>query len=73
MRVKVDKPAAPGKVGERAPFGGNQRRMIAVFARADDARMLVERKGNIGLQRKPRAFENNLGTEFGRHIRSILL
>ena len=70
MWLKVDEPAPPGIVRERAPLARNQWRMIAVLARSDDARMLVERKRNFRFQRQARAFENNFRCEFAHIIQN---
>ena len=64
LRLKVDRAAPPGKVGEGAPFRRNERRVIFVFARSHDARMLVERKGDVGFERQARAFEDDFWGKF---------
>ena len=46
--------------------------MIFVFARTHHARMFVECKGDIGLERQAGAFEYNLGSEFG-HVAIIFV
>jgi hypothetical protein len=48
--LKVDETASPGKVGETAPLGGNEWRMVAVLPRPDDAGMLVQRESDLRLE-----------------------
>ena len=38
--------------------------MIAIFARPDDARVLVEGEGDLRFERQAGAFEDDLGGEF---------
>ncbi len=64
LRLKVDRAAPPGKVGESAPLCRNERRMIFIFARAHNARMFVERKGDVGLEGQACAFEDNFWGKF---------
>lgn len=39
--------------------------MVFVFAGSDEARMLVEGKGDVGLVGETGAFEDDFGDEFG--------
>lgn len=66
VRFKVNRSATPRIICERAPFRRNERRMIFVFARSDDARVLIQCKRNVGLEGEARAFENDFRDEF-RH------
>jgi hypothetical protein len=67
LRLEIDEAAAPGEVGEGAPFAGNERGVVAVAAGADDARVLVEREGEVGLEGQAGAFEDDLGRELVSH------
>jgi hypothetical protein len=67
VRLEVDEAAAPGEVGEGAPFAGDERGVVAVAAGADDARVFVEGEGEVGLEGQARAFEDDLGGEFRGH------
>ncbi len=47
--------------------------MIPMFSCARDARMLVEREGNIGFERQASAFENKFRNELLVHQRLIYI
>ena len=40
------------------PFGGDEGRVVAVLARTDDAGMLVEGEGHVGLEGEAGGFED---------------
>ena len=65
--LEIDQPAPPWIVREGAPLGGDERGVIAVHARPDDARMLVERESDLGLESKAGALEDDFGDEFAAH------
>lgn len=64
---EVDQAAAPGEIGEGAPFGGDDGGMIAVLSHANDLRMLVERKSYFGLESESGSLKNNLRAELDAH------
>jgi len=41
--------------------------MVAVLARPDDTRVLVEGEGDLGLEGQAGAFQDDLGSEFVSH------
>ena len=67
---EIDEAAAPGEVGEGAPFAGDEGGGVAVAAGADDAGVLVEREGEVGLESEAGAFEDDFGRELVSHMRS---
>jgi hypothetical protein len=67
LRLEIDEAAAPGEVGEGAPLAGDEGGVVAVAAGADDAGVLVELEGDVGLEGEAGAFEDDLGGEFVAH------
>jgi hypothetical protein len=61
LRLEVDEAASPWDVGEGTPLGGDERRVVVVLARTDNARVLVEGEGDLGLEREARPFEDDFG------------
>ncbi len=62
--LEVYETSSPGKVGEGAPFGRDDRGMIAVFPRPYDAGMFIQGESDLSLESQARAFQNDLGTQF---------
>ena len=60
--LEVDEPPPPREIGEGAPFGGNEWRVVAVLPRPDDAGMFIQGECDLRLVGQPCAFQNNLGT-----------
>ena len=76
MRLKIDQASSPGEIGEGAPFAGDERRVVAVPSRADDARVLVEGKSDVGFKRQARALEDYFWGHFAHicnYIHSLTL
>jgi hypothetical protein len=65
LGLEIDEPPAPGLVGEAAPFGRDERRVVAILARTDDAGVLVEGEGEVRLMGQARPFEDDFGAKFG--------
>lgn len=42
--------------------------MVAIFARADEARVLIERKSDLRLMRQAGAFQDDLRAELGHRV-----
>jgi hypothetical protein len=46
--------------------------MVAILTRPDDARVLIQGKGDLGFESQAGAFEDDLGGELVAHIFSLL-
>ena len=64
----VNKGESVGVVGESAPFSRDERGVVVVLSRPDDAHVLIERKGDLGLEGQAGAFEDDLGGQFTAHV-----
>jgi len=67
MRLKVDESAPPREIGKRTPFPGDERRVITILARSHNARVFVEFKGDLGLERQACAFQDDFWSELVSH------
>src|SRR6266508_221279 len=65
--IEVDEAASPGEVGEGAPLGRDKGRVVPIFARTDNPRMLIQREGYIGLERETSALKDDFGTQSATH------
>ncbi len=63
--LEVDRAAAPRHGREPAPLRGDQRRVVAVASRPDDAGMLVEREREVRLVGESRPLEDDLRGQLG--------
>ena len=67
VRPEINRSASPGIVGARAPLGRDDRRVVTIFARSHETRMLVQLEGNLRFERQAGALQDDLGAEFVAH------
>ena len=61
-------PRPQGYGREGTPFRAHERRVIAVLARPDERREVVEREREVGLVGEPGALEDDLGGQLGTRL-----